>query len=143
MRCRCSESASAARRSRWRSAGRFGPTPILEASWDSEIEVLDETIPPGPWLNVHFEGFTLPPGATLLARSAAGPSAFRHGPHLGVQVHPEVTPEIVAAWWERYRPEHPELDYSALVRDGEVNREGAPARAFELFDRWRASIRSS
>jgi GMP synthase-like glutamine amidotransferase len=117
--------------------GEVHPTPVLEASWDPRIEILDEQIPPGPWLNLHFESFSLPPGAELLARSAAGPSAFRSGPHLGVQFHPEVTPEIVAAWSERYRPEHPELDYEALARKGEANRAAAPARAFELFDRWR------
>src|SRR5918994_1653122 len=63
--------------------GEVGPTSVLEASWDSAIEVLDEAIPAGPWLNLHFESFTLPPGGRLLARSAAVPSAFSHGPHLG------------------------------------------------------------
>jgi GMP synthase-like glutamine amidotransferase len=47
--------------------GEVGPTPVPEASWDAEIEVLDELIPAGPWLNLHFESFTLPPGAELLA----------------------------------------------------------------------------
>jgi len=116
--------------------GEVHPTCLLEASWDDRIEALDELIPPGPWLNLHFEGFTLPPGAELLARSAAGPSAFRRGCHLGVQFHPEVTPEIVARWSERYRPEHPEIDYGALARDGEAIREAAGPRAFALFDRW-------
>ena len=123
--------------------GEVRPTPLLEASWDSAIEVLDEAIPAGPWLNLHFESFTLPPGGRLLARSAAGPSAFSHGPHLGVQFHPEVTPEIVAAWAERYRPDHPEIDYAALARDGETNRADAPARAFALFDRWWARAQPS
>jgi GMP synthase-like glutamine amidotransferase len=120
--------------------GEVHPTPVLEASWDEGIEILDDTIPAGPWLNLHFESFTLPPGAELLARSAAGPSAFRHGRHLGVQFHPEVTPEIVAAWSERYRPHRPEVDYETLARQGEANRAAAPARAFELFDRWRARL---
>ena len=120
--------------------GEVHPTPILEGSWDEGIEILDEQIPPGPWLNLHFESFTLPPGAELLARSAAGPSAFRDGPHLGVRFHPEVTPEIVAAWSERYRPAHPEVDYERLARDGEANRAAAPARAFALFDRWLARL---
>jgi GMP synthase-like glutamine amidotransferase len=120
--------------------GEVHPTPTLEASWDEAIEILDDTIPAGPWLNLHFESFTAPPGAELLARSAAGPSAFRHGRHLGVQFHPEVTPEIVAAWSERYRPAHPEVDYEALARDGEANRGSAPARAFALFDRWWARL---
>ena len=116
--------------------GDVHPTPSLEGSWDDGIELLDEQIPAGPWLNLHFESFSLPPGAELLARTPAGPSAFRHGPHLGTQFHPEVTPEIVAAWSERYRPAHPEVDYERLARDGEANRAAAPARAFELFDRW-------
>jgi GMP synthase-like glutamine amidotransferase len=116
--------------------GEVHPAPVLEGSWDEGIELLDEQIPAGPWLNLHFESFTLPPGAELLARTPAGPSAFRHGPHLGTQFHPEVTPEIVAAWSERYRPAHPDVDYERLARDGEANRAAAPARAFELFDRW-------
>jgi GMP synthase-like glutamine amidotransferase len=120
--------------------GEVHPTRVLEASWDEAIEILDDAVPAGPWLNLHFESFTLPPGAELLARSAAGPSAFRHGPHLGVQFHPEVTPEIVAAWSERYRPEHPEVDYEALAVDGEANRRSAPGRAFALFDRWWARL---
>ena len=35
----------------------------------------DDTIPPGPWLQYHFDLMHLPPGATELARSPAGPSA--------------------------------------------------------------------
>jgi hypothetical protein len=56
--------------------------------------------------------------------------------HGALQFHPEVTPEIVARWSERYRPEHPEIDYGALARDGEAIREAAGPRAFALFDRW-------
>jgi hypothetical protein len=33
-----------------------------------------------------------------------------------VQFHPEVTPESVAARSERYRPDHPEIDYERLTR---------------------------
>jgi GMP synthase-like glutamine amidotransferase len=52
----------------------------------------------GPWMQWHYDTFTLPAGAALLADSPAGPQAFRLGRSLGVQFHPEVTPEIVA-WW--------------------------------------------
>src|SRR5918996_1025565 len=67
-----------------------------EPGWiPAEQELIREAkIPPGPWLNFHTEGFTVPEGTQLLARSAAGPAAFRRGPHLGVQFHPEATPEI-------------------------------------------------
>jgi GMP synthase-like glutamine amidotransferase len=52
----------------------------------------------GPWMQWHYDTFALPAGAALLAESPAGPQAFMLGRSLGVQFHPEVTPEIVA-WW--------------------------------------------
>lgn len=117
--------------------GEVGPAPVLETGWDDRIEVLDEAIPPGPWLNFHREAFTQPPATRLLARSRAGPASFRRGPHLAVQFHPEATPEIANVWAERYRREHRiEVDLATLAADGEANREGAARRAFGLFDAW-------
>jgi GMP synthase-like glutamine amidotransferase len=55
-------------------------------------------IAPGPWFQFHQDTFTVPPGATLLARSDVGPQAFRLGSALAVQFHLEVTPEIVGRW---------------------------------------------
>jgi GMP synthase-like glutamine amidotransferase len=52
----------------------------------------------GPWMQWHYDTFTLPPGAVQLAASPVGPQAFTLGRSLGVQFHPEVTPEIVASW---------------------------------------------
>jgi GMP synthase (glutamine-hydrolysing) len=57
-----------------------------------------EVLPAGTWVEFHYDAFTLPPGATLLARSDVGVQAFTHGPHLGVQFHPEITPEVFASW---------------------------------------------
>lgn len=57
---------------------------------------------PDPFLTfqLHNDSFTVPPGATLLASSAACPAqAFRLGEAAyGVQFHPEVDASIVAAW---------------------------------------------
>lgn len=39
-----------------------------------------------------------PARATLLAHDPRGPQVFGAGQHLGVQFHPEVTPEILGAW---------------------------------------------
>lgn len=116
--------------------GEVEPSSPLEASWDSDLEILGDEIPSGPWLNFHLERFTLPPGARILARSAAGVSAYRHGPHLGVQFHPEATPEIANAWAADYRPAHPWIDAERLAGDGEAAREGARRRAFGLFAGW-------
>ena len=60
-------------------------------------------IPAGPWLTWHCQRFTPPPGATRCSHARTGTQAFRHGPHLGVQFHPESTIEIVAGWAQRGR----------------------------------------
>ena len=57
-----------------------------------------ELIAEGPWMEWHYDTFTAPPGARLIAHSAAGPQAYTIGRSLGVQFHPEVTPEIVRRW---------------------------------------------
>jgi GMP synthase-like glutamine amidotransferase len=103
------------------------PVETADASW----------IPPGPWLNFHWEVFTLPPGADELARTPAGVAAFRHGRHLGTQFHPEATPAIVEGW-TRAEPRLDALgvDAAALLADGRRTEAAARRSAFELFDRW-------
>jgi GMP synthase-like glutamine amidotransferase len=81
--------------------GTVGPTPEPELGW-IEVETDDpEAIPAGPWLAWHRHRFTVPPGATEIARNASAPQAFRHGRHLGTQFHPESTIEIVSGWASR------------------------------------------
>jgi GMP synthase-like glutamine amidotransferase len=62
-------------------------------------------VPEGPWFQWHFDAFTLPPGATLIAESDVGPQAFVAGRSLGLQFHPEVTTEIMDDWVRVYRHE--------------------------------------
>jgi GMP synthase-like glutamine amidotransferase len=115
--------------------GRIEPALPLEAKWDEGIEILDPAaIPAGPWLNFHYDRFTLPTGATLLARTPTGPSAFRHGRALGVQFHPEVTAEIASGWATKYDDDR--VDAAALARGGAAAMAGARERAFDLFDHW-------
>ena len=57
----------------------------------------------GPWFEWHVDSFTLPPGAQLLADTEVGPQAYLIGRSLGLQFHPEVTPEIVNGWVRGYR----------------------------------------
>ena len=60
--------------------------------------IVPHLIPGGPWLTWQHDVITLPPAATLLAHNRLGPQAFRVGRHLGVQFHPEATPEALAGW---------------------------------------------
>jgi GMP synthase-like glutamine amidotransferase len=105
-----------------------------------EIETAEPAlVPPGPWLHFNYEAFSVPDGSTRLAAGPAGPAAFRLGPHLGVQFHPEVTTAIVDRW---------AVDDAAMLTKVGIAREdlraqsdrfaaGAAAQAFELFDAWR------
>ena len=53
----------------------------------------------------HGETFSIPPGATRIASSPyCENQAFVLGPHLGMQCHVEMTPELVRTWcqdWEK------------------------------------------
>lgn len=94
----------------------------------------------GPWFEWHFDSFTLPPGATLIAETDVGPQAYVVGRSLGLQFHPEVTPEIVNGWVRAYRQEldgdSSVVDLDALVED--TNRRVREARhaTMKLFDRF-------
>ena len=64
-----------------------------------------ELVPEGPWFQWHFDTFTAPPGATVIADSDVGPQAYVMGRNMGVQFHPEVTPTIMDDWVRVYRHE--------------------------------------
>ncbi len=115
--------------------GTVAPSPDPELGW-IEVESDDpELIPTGPWLAWHRHRFTVPPAAEALARNAAAPQAFRLGPHLGTQFHPESTVEIVSGWAERDG-----LDTSHLQVDA-AQRATAARHAHQLFDGFLAGAR--
>lgn len=68
-----------------------------EYGWGT-IESDEPALATGPWFQYHSDGFTLPQGATPLAHNESGLQAFRIGPSLGVQFHPEVTAALVTSW---------------------------------------------
>jgi GMP synthase-like glutamine amidotransferase len=109
---------------------------IAEIGWlpvrsDDQLLVSD-----GPWFQWHFDSFTLPPGARLVADSVAGPQAFTIGPSLGVQFHPEVTPEIMDLWVKAYRHELDQegVDPDQLLQETYERANSTRAAAWRLFD---------
>jgi len=117
--------------------GRVGPAPVPELGW-REIRTQDPgLVPPGPWLEWHYERFTTPPGAAELARTPEASQAFRLGPHLGVQFHPEATVDIVAGWAAADAERLATLgidDGAALLTSSPERRAAARTAAFQLFD---------
>jgi GMP synthase-like glutamine amidotransferase len=69
-----------------------------ELGWREITTDEPDLVPAGPWLEWHYDRFSTPADATEIARTADAPQAFKVGPHLGVQFHPEATVEIVTDW---------------------------------------------
>ena len=81
---------------------------------------------------------------SLTADSAAGPQAFTAGRSLGVQFHPEVTPEIMDAWVEVYRHELDQegVDPDRLLDETYKRADDTRAAAWRLFDGFLARARN-
>lgn len=101
-----------------------------------------DLIPAGPWFQWHFDTFTLPPGAKLIADTDVGPQAYVIGRSLGLQFHPEVTPEIMDSWVRAYRHEldGDGVDPDALLEETNRLAPGVRRTAIRLFDRFLESI---
>jgi GMP synthase (glutamine-hydrolysing) len=97
-----------------------------------------ELVSEGPWFQWHFDSFTTPPGATLVAETDAAPQAFIKGRHLGVQFHPEVTPEIMDKWVRTYRHELDDegVDPDALLEETHRRAEESRAASLRLLRRY-------
>jgi GMP synthase-like glutamine amidotransferase len=101
-----------------------------------------ELISAGPWFQWHFDTFTAPPRAKVIAETDVGPQAFVSGRSLGLQFHPEVTPEIMAEWVRVYPHE---LEAEGVDPQGlldETRRRAAEARrvTWRLLDCFRDAI---
>jgi len=66
-----------------------------------------------------------------VAENPSGPQAFRLGRHLGLQFHPEVTPQIVGEWIAGSR--EGDLDSEAMLADTAREFDAAGTRALGLF----------
>jgi GMP synthase-like glutamine amidotransferase len=91
----------------------------------------------GPWFQWHYDRFTPPPGARSFASTPLGPQAFTIGRSLGLQFHPEITPDQLLAWLDNGG--EPELATRGIDRDDLVSQthsvaEAAAARTHALVD---------
>ncbi|CAN5643702.1 MAG: gamma-glutamyl-gamma-aminobutyrate hydrolase family protein [Acidimicrobiia bacterium] len=112
-----------------------------------EVESLDpERLPPGPWMQWHYDVFTLPDGAELLAVTDTGPQAFALRSNLALQFHPEVTVQMIDDWTAMH-PEGTEqavaevgADIDQIRADAAANRDRARHDIDTILDWWLRSV---
>ncbi|HET9664590.1 MAG TPA: type 1 glutamine amidotransferase, partial [Burkholderiales bacterium] len=87
--------------------GQVTRNPVKEIGW-GKVDVVTSPeaerwfgAPVASFESFHWHGetFSIPPGATRLASSAhCENQMFALGPHLAMQCHVEMTPELIRAW---------------------------------------------
>jgi GMP synthase-like glutamine amidotransferase len=137
--------------------GEVTVNPVKEIGW-GEVSAV-----PGPlaeqWLGEvrrfnafhwHGETFSIPPGASrLLASPHCANQAFALGPHLALQCHVEMTPEMIAEWARHGAGEIGRRRPQDAIQTGEEMLLAAPAHlpamqavAERLYGRWLEGLRS-
>jgi len=138
--------------------GEVTRNPVKEIGW-GWVDVLQNDAAAG-WFGAqlksfdafhwHGETFSVPPGATCILSSRYCPNqAFVLGPHLGMQCHVEMTPELIRAWctdWgkevESVARRVPSVQTPAQMMESlEEKTRTLNAIADRLYDRWSAALR--
>ncbi|MDJ0393740.1 type 1 glutamine amidotransferase [Rhodococcus sp. G-MC3] len=104
----------------------------------TEIETAEPALE-GPWMEYHGDTFVAPETATVIARNGAGQQAFAHGPHLGLQFHPEIDPDVFESWADAWVRDHIEQDeelVEEITQDLKTGAAAARARCSALLDAW-------
>jgi GMP synthase-like glutamine amidotransferase len=69
-----------------------------EIGWYDVASDNPDLVPGGPWFQWHFDRWTVPPGATEIARTANSSQAFVLGRALALQFHPEIDGALLDLW---------------------------------------------
>jgi GMP synthase-like glutamine amidotransferase len=94
--------------------GSVAPSAAPEIGWHEIDSDNPDLVPAGPWFQWHFDRWSLPPGATEVARNGSASQAFVLDRSLALQFHPELDRPLLELWL-------------AGDRDGEVARLGLDA----------------
>jgi GMP synthase-like glutamine amidotransferase len=107
-----------------------------EIGWLSVRTRDPDLVPEGPWFQWHFDVITAPPGATVIAETDLGTQAFVAKRCLGLQFHPEVTPEIMNEWVRAYRHELDAegVDPDALLEETNGRAQESKRASWQLLD---------
>lgn len=117
--------------------GTVSASPTPEIGWRTFTSDHPDHLSEGPWMQWHYDRFTVPAGATELARNDIGPQAFLVGRSLGLQFHPEVTEAIVHSWLDGAPADYlarPEIDPDEIRADASRLAPEAKFRTERLVD---------
>jgi GMP synthase-like glutamine amidotransferase len=117
--------------------GTVARAPVPEIGWISVASDEPGLIDPGPWMEWHFDRFTLPVGIPVVARTPLAAQAFSYGRVLGLQFRPEVTDYVLESWIATDGA----ASLAALGVDPSALVEQARARAGPAADRARELVR--
>jgi GMP synthase-like glutamine amidotransferase len=78
--------------------GTVARSPRPEIGWYDVLSENPDIVPGGQWFQWHFDRWTLPPGATEIARTPNASQAFVLGRTLALQFHPEVDAALLTRW---------------------------------------------
>jgi GMP synthase-like glutamine amidotransferase len=115
--------------------GSVARSPAPEFGWHVILSNQPAIVSSGPWFQWHYDRWTLPPGATEVARNAAASQAFLLGRSLAVQFHPELDVPMLNGWLDsggRAPLEAAGLDIDTLVAHTRAEEPGSRKRAYQL-----------
>jgi len=110
--------------------GEVTKNPVKEIGWGTafgeahEIGKLwlgEQAGKSGTVFQWHGETFSIPNGATrLFSNNHCANQMFVLGPHLAMQCHVEMTPEMIAKWCDQWAVEAREISHQASVQTPEA-----------------------
>ena len=117
--------------------------PEQEVGWYTIDSDDPDLISTGPWFQWHGDQFTSPPGAREFASTAVGPQAFTIGRSLGVQFHPEITPDQLISWIDNGGASYLRsvgIDIEEFVATARGHADAAALRTHALVDAFLARV---
>jgi len=112
----------------------------IEATPDGHSDPVVAVLAGRSVIRYHQDTFDLPPGGVLLATGGGFDQAFRLGSALGLQPHPEVTPDLLRGWLGsgrgRQRAVDLGVDPDALLAEFSASEGQVATMAADVFDAW-------
>lgn len=125
----------------------WGPVAVVES--DAAADWFGRGVRSFVSFHWHGETFSIPPGATrILSSPHCANQAFALGPHLAMQCHVEMTPELIRAWCREWEKEVeslarrlPSVQTSAQMMESVADRARTlNAVADRVYDQWIKSL---